>query len=159
MVVQNLKKIFISLSTQIFKNSVLRIKSIESLGILFAIMAYFSFSLLDTVQKTAIIYHSVFQLLFIKYCFVLILSLFESQRKKNNLFYRSHNIKLQILRSILSIIESGCFILSFKYLSLAEAHSIASLTPVLVVALSAILLKEYVSLKTWIAIIIGFIGV
>ena len=159
MVVQNLKKIFISLSTQIFKNSVLRIKSIESLGILFAIMAYFSFSLLDTVQKTAVIYHSVFQLLFIKYCFVLILSLFESQRKKNYLFYRSDNIKLQILRSILSIIESGCFILSFKYLSLAEAHSIASLTPVLVVALSAILLREYVSLKTWIAIFIGFIGV
>ena len=105
MAVQNLKKIFISLSTQTFKNNVLRIKSIESLGILFAIMAYFSFSLLDTVQKTAIIYHSVFQLLFIKYCFVLILSLFESQRKKNNLFYRSHNIKLQILRSILSIID------------------------------------------------------
>ena len=60
----------------------LRIKSIEGLGIIFAIMAYFSFSLLDTVQKTAVIYHSVFQLLFIKYCFVLILSLFESLRKK-----------------------------------------------------------------------------
>ena len=159
MVVQNLKKIFISLSTQTFKNNVLRIKSIENLGIFFAIMAYFSFSLLDTVQKTAVIYHSVFQLLFIKYCFVLLLSLFESKRKKNYLFYKTHNIKLQILRSILSIIESGCFILSFKYLSLAEAHSIASLTPVLVVALSAILLREYVSLKTWIAIFIGFIGV
>ena len=49
---------------------------------IFAVMAYFSFSLLDAVQKTAIIYHSVFQLLFIKYCFVLFLSLIESQRKK-----------------------------------------------------------------------------
>ena len=38
-------------------------------------------------------------------------------------------------------------------------HSIASLTPVIVVALSAIFLKEYVSLKTWIAIFVGFIGV
>ena len=125
----------------------------------FALMAYFSFSLLDAVQKTAIIYHSVFQLLFIKYCFVLILSLIESQRKKNYTFFISNNIKIQLFRSVLSIIESGCFILSFRYLSLADAHSIASLTPVLVVALSAIILRENVSLKTWIAIFIGFIGV
>ena len=126
---------------------------------LFALMAYFSFSLLDTVQKTAIIYHSVFQLLFIKYCFVLILSIIESRRKKNYSFYKSGNIRLQILRSVLSIVESGCFVLSFRYLSLADTHSIASLTPVLVVALSAIILREQVSLKTWVAIFIGFIGV
>ena len=137
----------------------LQYKSTESLGMIFAVMAYFSFSLLDAVQKTAIIYHSVFQLLFIKYCFVLFLSLIESQRKKNYSFYKSGNIKIQILRSVLSIIESGCFILSFRYLTLADAHSIASLTPVLVVALSAIILREHVSLKTWIAIFVGFIGV
>ncbi len=136
-----------------------KFKSIESLGILFAVMAFFSFSLLDAVQKTAIIYHSVFQLLFVKYCFVLILSIFESQRKKNYIFYQSGNIKIQLLRSVLSIVESGCFILSFRYLSLADAHSIGSLAPVFVVALSAIILKEHVSLKTWIAIFVGFIGV
>jgi len=137
----------------------LQSKSTESLGMIFAVMAYFSFSLLDAVQKTAIIYHSVFQLLFIKYCFVLFLSLIESQRKKNYSFYKSGNIKIQILRSVLSIIESGCFILSFRYLTLADAHSIASLTPVLVVALSAIIIREHVSLKTWIAIFVGFVGV
>ena len=137
----------------------LQSKSTESLGMIFAVMAYFSFSLLDAVQKTAIIYHSVFQLLFIKYCFVLFLSLIESQRKKNYSFYKSGNIKIQILRSVLSIIESGCFILSFRYLTLADAHSIASLTPVLVVALSAIILREHVSLKTWITIFVGFVGV
>ena len=65
----------------------IKFKSLESLGMFFAVMAYFSFSLLDAVQKTAIIYHSVFQLLFVKYCFVLILSLVESQRKKNYTFW------------------------------------------------------------------------
>jgi len=126
---------------------------------LFAVMAYFSFSLLDAVQKTAIMYHTVFQLLFIKYCFVLLLSLIESQRKKNYTFYKSGNLKIQLLRSFLSIIESACFVLSFRYLSLADVHSIASLTPVLVVALSAIILREHVSLKTWITIFVGFVGV
>ena len=136
-----------------------KFKSLESMGMLFAVMAYFSFSLLDAVQKTAIIYHSVFQILLVKYTFVLLLSFFESRRKKNYTFYKSENIKIQLLRSVLSIIESACFILSFRYLSLADAHSIASLTPVLVVALSAIILREHVSLRTWVAIFIGFIGV
>ena len=81
------------------------------------------------------------------------------KRKKNNTFYKSGNIKIQLLRSVLSPIESGCFILSFRYLSLADVHSIGSLTPVIVVALSALILREHVSLKTWIAIFIGFIGV
>ena len=134
-------------------------KSKESIGILFGIFAYLSFSILDTIQKTLIIHHSVFQLLLFTYFFVLILSLFESKRKNNYLFYKSKNIRLQIFRSLLSVIESGCFVLSFKYLSLANAHSIGSLAPVIVVALSAIILKEKVSVKTWIAIFIGFIGV
>ena len=133
--------------------------SSTSIGIIFAILAYFSFSLLDTIQKTAVVYHSIFQILFLKYIFTLFLSVAESYRKKNNNFFISKNFKLQITRSILSIIESGCFVLSFKYLTLAEAHSIASLTPVIVVALSAIILRENVNLKTWIAIFFGFLGV
>ena len=134
-------------------------KSKESMGIFFAIFAYFNFSLLDAIQKTAVLHHSIFQLLLIKYSFVLFLSLFESQRKNTYQFYKSNHIKLQIVRAILSIVESGCFVLAFRYLSLADAHSIASLTPVIVVAMSSIFLKEYVSPRTWIAIFIGFLGV
>jgi drug/metabolite transporter (DMT)-like permease len=134
-------------------------KSKEAAGILFAILAYMSFSLLDATQKTLVIYYSVFQLLLIKYFFVLLLSLIESKRKKNINFYKSKNIKMQILRSILSVLESGFFVLSFKYLSLADAHSVGSLAPVIVVALSAVILRERVSTKTWLAIFIGFIGV
>jgi len=134
-------------------------KSKEATGILLAILAYLSFSLLDATQKTLVIYYSVFQLLLIKYFFVLLLSLIESKRKKNINFYKSKNIKMQIFRSILSVLESGFFVLSFKYLSLADAHSVGSLAPVIVVALSAVILKERVSTKTWIAIFIGFIGV
>ena len=45
----------------------MKFKSKETLGIIFAIIAYFSFSILDAVQKTAVIHYSIFQLLFIKY--------------------------------------------------------------------------------------------
>ena len=131
----------------------------QSIGIIFAILAYLCFSILDATQKTLILYHSVFQLLLVKYFFVLFLSLVESKRKNNLNFYKSKKIKLQIFRSLLSVVESGCFVLSFKYLSLADAHSVGSLAPVIVVALSAIFLKEKVSTKTWIAIFVGFVGV
>ena len=131
----------------------------QTIGIIFGILAYFSFSILDATQKTLILYHSVFQLMLVKYFFVLFLSLVESKRKNNINFYKSKSIKLQIFRSLLSVIESGCFVLSFKYLSLADAHSVGSLAPVIVVALSAIFLKEKVSTKTWIAIFVGFVGV
>ena len=134
-------------------------KSKETIGIIFAIIAYFSFSILDTIQKSAVLYYSIFQLLLIKYIFVLLLSILEARRTKNVTFYKSKNLKLQFIRSFLSILESGFFVLSFKYLSLANAHSIGSLAPVIVVALSAIILKEKVSVKTWIAIFIGFLGV
>jgi hypothetical protein len=56
-------------------------KSKESIGMLFGIFAYLSFSILDTIQKTLIIHHSIFQLLLVKYFFVLFLALFESKRK------------------------------------------------------------------------------
>jgi len=134
------------------------IKSKENIGILFVISALLSFSILDAIQKYVVINHSVFQILLVKYLFVLFLSLFVSRRKKNYFFYNSKKIKFQILRSLLSVLESGCFVLSFRYLSLADVHSIGSMTPVIVVVLSALILREHVSLKIWIAIFVGFIG-
>ena len=131
----------------------------ETIGIIFAILAYLSFSLLDTIQKTLIIYYSVFQLLFIKYCFTLCLSFIESRRKKNYDFYLTNNFKLQILRSFLSILESACFVLAFRYLSLADAHSIGGLTPIIVVIFSSIFLREKITPKIWLAVFMGFIGV
>ena len=131
----------------------------EIIGILFAVSAYLSFSILDTIQKTLIIYYSVFQILFIKYFFTFFLSFFESKRKKNFKFYVTYDWKLQLLRSLLSLLESGCFILSFKYLSLADAHSIGAITPIIVVIFSFILLKEKISKNLWIAVFIGFLGV
>ena len=131
----------------------------ETIGVVFAILAYLCFSLLDTIQKTLIIYYSVFQILFIKYFFTFLLSIIESKRKKNFKFYLTYNWRLQLLRSLLSLLESGCFILAFRYLSLADAHSIGALTPIVVVVFSFIFLKEEISLKIWIAVFLGFIGV
>ena len=128
-------------------------------GIILTLLTYLSFGILDTIQKTAVQYHSVFVLLFVKYTFCLIFSFFIA--KKNNVknYYLSNNYKIQITRCILSVCEACFFVLSFRYLALAEAHTIGSLAPVLVVFFSYLILKEKINLATWVAIGISFFGV
>ena len=128
-------------------------------GIILILLTYLSFGILDTIQKTAVQYHSVFVLLFVKYTFCLIFSFFIA--KKNNVknYYLSNNYKIQITRCILSVCEACFFVLSFRYLALADAHTIGSLSPVLVVSFSYLILREKINLATWVAIGISFFGV
>ena len=108
----------------------------ENLGIFFGALAFFLFASSDVLQKYATINHTVFQIIFFRYLFLLLISFFESVRKKNKIFYKTNNLKLQLSRSIISVIETLFFVSSFKYLSLATVHSVASLAPIFVVILS-----------------------
>ncbi len=135
------------------------IKSKENIGIFFGALAFFLFASSDVLQKYATINHTIFQIIFFRYLFLLIISLIESKRKKNKFFYKTKNIKIQLSRSFISVIETVFFVSSFKYLSLATAHSVASLAPIFVVIFSMLLLKEKVDKKLWLLIFSGFIGV
>ena len=104
-----------------------------SYGIILILLTYLSFGILDTIQKTAVQYHSVFVLLFVKYTFCLIFSFFIAKKNNVKKYYLSNNYKIQITRCVLSVCEACFFVLSFRYLALADAHTIGSLSPVLVV--------------------------
>ena len=130
-----------------------------SYGIILILLTYLSFGILDTIQKTAVQYHSVFVLLFVKYTFCLIFSFFIAKKNNVKKYYLSNNYKIQITRCVLSVCEACFFVLSFRYLALADAHTIGSLSPVLVVFFSYLILKEKINLATWIAIGISFFGV
>ena len=128
-------------------------------GIILTLLTYLSFGILDTIQKTAVQYHSVFVLLFVKFAFCFIFSFFIAKKNKVKKFYISNNYKIQITRCILSVCESCFFVLSFRHLALADAHTIGSLAPVLVLIFSYFLLKEKINIATWLAIGTSFIGV
>ena len=130
-----------------------------SYGIILILLTYLSFGILDTIQKTAVQYHSVFVLLFVKYTFCLIFSFFIAKKNNVKKYYLSNNYKIQITRCVLSVCEACFFVLSFRYLALADAHTIGSLSPVLVVFFSYLILKEKINLATWVAIGISFFGV
>ncbi len=135
------------------------IKSKENIGIFFGALAFFIFATSDVIQKYATINHTIFQIIFFRYLFLLIVSFIESKRKQNKFFYKTNNIKIQLSRSIVSVIETVFFVSSFKFLSLTTAHSVASLAPVFVVILSMLILREKIDRALWAVIIFGFIGV
>ena len=135
------------------------IKSRENIGIFFGAFAFFIFASSDVIQKYATINHTIFQIIFFRYLFLLIVSFIESKRKQNKFFYKTKNIKIQLSRSIVSVIETVFFVSSFKYLSLTTAHSVASLAPVFVVILSMFILREKIDRTLWAVIFFGFIGV
>ena len=100
------------------------IKSKENIGIFFGALAFFIFATSDVIQKYATINHTIFQIIFFRYLFLLIVSFIESKRKQNKFFYKTNNIKIQLSRSIVSVIETVFFVSSFKFLSLTTAHSV-----------------------------------
>ena len=128
-------------------------------GIILTLLTYLSFGILDTIQKTAVQYHSVFVLLFVKFAFCFIFSFVIAKKNKVKKFYVSNNYKIQLTRCVLSVCESCFFVLSFRHLALADAHTIGSLAPVLVLIFSYFLLKEKINIATWLAIGTSFVGV
>ena len=65
---------------------------------------------------------------------------------------------MHLLRSILGISAMGFAFYAFSLMRLADAISILHATPVIMTALSVLLLRESVGLHRWSAVISGFIG-
>ena len=79
------------------------------------------------------------------------------------LFFNKHlswpkNINIQLARSIFLFLSTILFFYAISVISLAEALTLAFVSPLIVTLLSAILLKEQVGYRRWTAVIIGFIG-
>ena len=66
---------------------------------------------------------------------------------------------LQLLRGALNIGIVATFTIGVRRLPLAEAYSIVFVAPMLITALSAVVLKERVEAPRWIAIAVGLMGV
>ena len=78
-------------------------------------------------------------------------------------FFKQHlswpkNINIQLARSIFLFLSTILFFYAISVISLAEALTLAFVSPLIVTLLSAILLKEQVGYRRWTAVIIGFIG-
>jgi drug/metabolite transporter (DMT)-like permease len=66
---------------------------------------------------------------------------------------------LHLLRAVLGIVMLSLFAFGLKELSLASAYTIFFIGPILITALSVVMLKEQVNAARWIAIGVGMAGV
>ena len=66
--------------------------------------------------------------------------------------------KLQLIRGLLLFSANILFFYSISIISLAKALTLAFIAPLIVTALSPVLLGEKVGLRRWSAVIVGFIG-
>ncbi len=63
-----------------------------------------------------------------------------------------------LARAILLFAATRLFFQSLKHLAIAEALAIFFVNPLVVVVLSALLLRETVGMRRWIAVAVGFAG-
>ena len=66
--------------------------------------------------------------------------------------------KLQLVRGFILLCANICFFYAISVISLAKALTLAFIAPLIVTALSPVLLGEKVGFRRWTAVIVGFIG-
>ena len=71
----------------------------------------------------------------------------------------SRNLPLHAIRGAIGLIAAYLYIASLEQLTVAEATVILFLSPVLITAISSVVLKERVSLTSWLSVTLCFAGV
>ncbi|MEM1398340.1 MAG: DMT family transporter [Pseudomonadota bacterium] len=73
--------------------------------------------------------------------------------------FKSARPRLQIVRCSMIILDILTFVVALKFLPLADMHALVATSPLIIIALSALFLREKVGTRRWAAVAVGFIGV
>ncbi len=129
-------------------------------GITLVISAMFIFATQDAITKTLAATYSAPQILWVRFVFYALFALAFSARKRPLRFaLRSRAPWLQVARSLLIVAEIALFIITIRYMSLAEMHALLATFPLMVTAIAALFLGEPVGIRRWGAVFAGFVGV
>lgn len=130
-------------------------------GIAFAVASMFLFAVMDAISR--VLTHGqgldVPQILWVRFVIFFLFAVAVIGPKRFLPSFRSAMPGIQILRGTALIFEIGVFILAFRYLPIADVHAVAAAAPLIVLALSAVMLKEHVTLGIWLAVLVGMVGV
>ena len=74
-------------------------------------------------------------------------------------FLRTQRLGLHLLRGFGIVIANLCFFTALISMPLAEVKAIFFIAPLLITALSVFLIGEKVALRSWIAVVVGLLGV
>ena len=128
-------------------------------GVLFQLGALLLFVVMDTLLKVMTADFAVLQLIWARFLFSFLAVALVLRLSMGRLPWRSRAPGLQALRSLLL---AGCSILftsALAHIPLADATAVGFASPLITVALAAVVLRERVSPRRWFGVAIGFIGV
>jgi drug/metabolite transporter (DMT)-like permease len=128
-------------------------------GIALMTGAVAGFSCIDASAKFLINYMDIIQVVWARYAFAFLLSLFISNPIARPALMRTSRPWLQIGRSALLVGSTALNVIALRYLQLDQTVSIMFSTPFLVAILAGPILGEWIGPRRWAAISVGFLGV
>jgi drug/metabolite transporter (DMT)-like permease len=135
------------------------IRNVLVAGILLMLAGDFMFALNDAMGKWLVASFSVGQVVLIRSigAFIVLGPMIANQGA-GKLFHMERS-ELQLLRVVMTTLDTGLFYAAVVYLPLADVMSFYMAGPIYVAALSHLLLGEKVGWRRWLAILVGFCGV
>ena len=127
-------------------------------AVLLATIASFCAVLMSVFLKLAQNDINVFTAGFLRFFFGLIV-IFPFIIKSNFNIYKTNNLKFHLIRSMINVPMMILGFAALMYIPLEQIKAIGFLSPILVVILSVLILKEKIYIIRILALIIGFVGV
>jgi len=113
----------------------------------------------DALAKTLTVAYSPLQIQFLRNTIALPFALLIAWKMGGAAALRSHRPVAHFMRGGLWIGATFLFFTSIKYLGLAEATALIFVAPLFITALSALIFREPVGWRRWLAVAVGFLGV
>ncbi|HET6470145.1 MAG TPA: DMT family transporter [Geminicoccaceae bacterium] len=131
----------------------------EVRGILIMLLGMALFGLMDGATKFLAHQYAPTQILWLRFLFSVPLMLVVLAPRGIMGVLRSRAPWLQLLRTVLMVVEMGLVVWAFGMMPLADAHAILAICPLVITALSVPMLGERVGMRRWLAVLVGFLGV
>lgn len=131
----------------------------STLGVLLMSLAAFLWVLHDTISKWVMDDYSIYQVLLLRTIFSLLPIAIVLRREGGMIRLRSSKVWVCLGRGCLAVACFMLFLAALPLMPLTDIFAIVMSAPLLISALSALLLKETVGFRRWIAVLIGFSAV
>ena len=137
----------------------LRREDRPSLGIALMCLAIFLWVVHDAISKWLADGYSLFEIIFVRSAVSLVPLVFLLNREGGYRRLRTRNAMWLLARGTLGLCSFGLFLSALPLMSLANVFAVVMAGPLLVTALSVVLLKEHVGVRRWVAVLVGFTGI
>lgn len=128
-------------------------------GILYIMIAVSFFALLDAVAKYLSTFYPVAGIVWARYFFQVLAMLMVLGPRLGMGLLQTKRPGLQLARGAMLVCASLTFFTALSLMPLAETSAVSFTAPLIIMALSAPLLREHVDGPAWIAVCLGFSGV